>query len=718
MKIKILVGFWIVLITGSFAFAQDLPAFPGAEGPGANASGGRAGDVYHVTNLDDYHPSGQDTPIPGSLRYGLETAPSQGRTIVFDIAGIINLVPDVHKSTHTWLRSGNDNITIAGQTAPYPGITIIGQGAKFSGSNWVVRNLKIRPGLDQTRPQNLTNDGISNNLRHSIIDHVSISWADDEGLSSTDAVYNSTVQYCIIGEGLKYSGHAFGALISSENGGAPLSYHHNLFVHNNSRNPRVGNENSSGAILNFSNNVIYNWSGRAAYSIEGKPSRTNFLSNYYIAGNSTASSDYVFYSPDTLTVIYHDDKNYVDMNKDGDIDGSLFLFQSPHFQGTATLMSPSRSRSPKPFEVASGHIQSAGDAVDQVLDCVGAFWWDRDPIDLRLIQDVNEGTGNHIDYISEAPQDPNTSYDAEGFPIYGVIQREADFDVDADGMADAWELDHGLDPEVDDHAGDFDTDGYTNLEEYLNDLAVFPAPTTITWLGGDGRYAEIQNWGISQTIPDESTTYWQPSRLDSAQIIDGTVTVDAVGQHAGRLSLTPADGNQVELQVNAGWLCIEEALTIGNDTNGEALVSLVGGRLTMPVITEEENGSFQLSGGVLEVNEVQFGLLNEGATLAASSTSIDGHYTQLAGGILQIEIRSASDFSTLNVNGQAQLAGLVNVVLSRGFTPAPGDVFLVISATTLIDQGLALALGEDNEQFELHIDTDAGVVQLLPRNDG
>src|SRR5207249_3433029 len=140
--------------------ALALPAFPGAEGPGANATGGHTGDVYHVTSVSD----DQNGTIPGTLRYGLVTSPAGGRTIVFDVGGTIHLVPDVNKSTGTWLRTGNSNITIAGQTAPGNGITIIGQGTKFSGSNVIFRHVKMRPGQDQTRPGILTNDGFSNYL--------------------------------------------------------------------------------------------------------------------------------------------------------------------------------------------------------------------------------------------------------------------------------------------------------------------------------------------------------------------------------------------------------------------------------------------------------------------------------------------------------------------------------------------------------------------------
>ena len=662
------------------ASAQSIPAFPGAEGPGANASGGRGGDVYHVTNLQDDH----DGTIPGSLRYGLATAPAAGRTIVFDVGGTINLVADVHQSTHTWLRSGKSNITVAGQTAPGTGITIVGQGAKLSGNNWIFRHVKIRPGQDQSRPGVLTNDGISNNLQNSIIDHISVSWADDEGLSTTDAAVNTTVQYSILGEGLNYNDHSYGSLISSEVDDALLSYHHNLYLHNRSRNPRLGSENGTGAVLNFSNNVIYNWSGRAGYSFE-KPSRTNYLSNYYIAGRNTRAGDPVFYSPDTQTQIYHQNGNRVDMNRNGTIDGSLFAFAGPQFSGTADILTQT------PFNVASGHVQSADDAVNQVLDYVGAQWWDRDPIDQRLADDVRNGTGAMLNNITDAPQDPNYSYDAEGHPIYGISQRPADFDGDGDGMADEWETAHGLNPTIADNAGDFDSDGYNNLEEYLNDLAAFPAPTTIGWLGGTGRYAEIVNWGISQTVPVGTFTKWQPSRLDSAEIVSGQVTVDSVGQHAGTLTIAPDAGDVAELVVSDGWLQVADQLVIGGDANSSAALQLTGGLLAVPVLSKQEGSVFSFTGGTFAAETVQFDLVNDGGTIAPGSspgiTEVAGNLT-INAGTLAIEL-AAETHDQLIVTGDAQLGGTLALSLLDGLTLDAGF------AAEIVDVAGALS-----EQFD------------------
>lgn len=694
------------LLAGLAPAAHALPAFSGAEGPGADATGGRNGDVYHVTNLLDDH----DGTIAGSLRYGLVNAPAAGRTIVFDVGGTIRLTPDPHNSTHTWLRSGKANITIAGQTAPGEGITIIGQGATLSGDNWILRNLKFRPGQDHRRPGILTNDGISNKLQNSIIDHVSISWADDEALSSTDAVRNTTVQYSILGEGLNYtladgSKHAFGALISSEVNDAKLSYHHNLFVHLSTRNPRLGSENGTGAILNFSNNVVYNWSGRAGYSINLKPSRTNYLGNYYVAGPNTIATDRVFYSPDTATRIYHGSTNLVDMDKDGVLDGGAFNFTGPQFQGTYTQES-------SPFDVASGYVQSAADAAPQVLDHAGANWWDRDPIDARQVRDVRNGTGAIINYINDAPKDPSYQYDATGFPIYPEVHRPADFDTDLDGMADAWERAHDLDPSTaTDRTGDFDADGYTNLEEYINDLAAFPAPVAIRWQGDSGRYAEISNWGVSQTIPANTVTHWQPSRYDAAHIDSGVVTVDSVGQHARRLAIASGAADAASLRVTDGWLNVADLIEIGGTATSAGTLVLSGGELTASIITKGAAGAFEFTGGVLHAGVVAFDLENQGGTLAPGNsighTHVQGDLT-LSSGVLEIELTSGGS-DTVLVDGLLTLGGELQVVLLDGLTPSLGDRWTFAAADEIGGAFIDITDG-----FELQRDGDLLVLVAVP----
>ena len=190
--------FAIVLAAASAATSAvaraAIPAFPGAEGPGATAIGGRGGDVYHVTNLD-FDLNGT---TPGSLKYGIVNAPAAGRTIVFDVGGTIYRGGG---GSQWWFRSGKSNITIAGQTAP-GGITIAGTGSKFTGDNVILRNMTFRPNKDPVNPSSFTYDAVSTQLTNSIIDHVSATWFTDEGISQTDAGFSTTVQYNLIAEGL------------------------------------------------------------------------------------------------------------------------------------------------------------------------------------------------------------------------------------------------------------------------------------------------------------------------------------------------------------------------------------------------------------------------------------------------------------------------------------------------------------------------------------
>jgi pectate lyase len=210
-------------------------------------TGGRGGDVYHVTNLTD----NASNPQPGSLRYGIATAPSSGRTIVFDVGGTIRL----SSGRAGWLEINKSNLTIAGQTAPGGGVTIMGNATKVTGSNIIIRHLKFRPKLDATTPDNLTKDALWLTGTNIIVDHVSASWYDDEGISASDSGSNITVQYALLGNGLNYNGHGYGAIIGSDVPNSQIAYHHNLFAHHKSRLPRLGNETGAVTYAEFSNNA-------------------------------------------------------------------------------------------------------------------------------------------------------------------------------------------------------------------------------------------------------------------------------------------------------------------------------------------------------------------------------------------------------------------------------------------------------------------------------
>lgn len=434
--------------------AQTL-AFPGAEGCGRFASGGRGGDVYYVTNLND---SGA-----GSLRYGISTAPSSGRTILFKVSGTIQLASD--------LSLNKSNITIAGQTAPGDGITLKRRTLRVSGTrNVIIRYIRVRPGDVDT---NFEGDALwvyqSTNV---IIDHVSTSWSVDECLSVTHST-NVTVQWCMISESLNNSqhskgAHGYGSLLRY--GPGALTFHHNLYQHHKSRNPRLGDRIK----LDFVNNVIYNWGDRAGYSADdsgdnpgGFTNYINYIGNYLVAGPSTKTPNTAFASGSTNTVIYQAG-NMIDPNKNGVLDGSNTgwgMFSGFPYTAASSLY-------PLPEVVTD----SASDAYQRVLAFAGASLV-RDEVDRRLINTVRTQTGMIVDAVG--PSDQPTDYVTNningtnyifvrGWPV--LTSATPPTDSDNDGILDYWEIALGWNPDAPNN-NHTNADGYTDLEWYLNWLA-------------------------------------------------------------------------------------------------------------------------------------------------------------------------------------------------------------------------------------------------------
>lgn len=254
---------------------QPVPAFPGAEGGGRFATGGRYGAVYAVTNLNDAG--------PGSLREGLSHG---NRTIIFKVSGVIHL--------EQTLRIRHDSITIAGQTAPGDGICLADYTFSVQASNVIIRYLRCRLGdrrSDADDALHATTHGSSKEFIHDIIiDHCSLSWAVDE-VGTFYGVRNFTLQWCILSQSLFNSvhpkgDHGYGGIW----GGDHASFHHNLLADNSSRNPRFGGSRYSGEpereIVDFRDNVIFNWGAiNSVYGGEG--GHYNMINNYYQAGPAT-----------------------------------------------------------------------------------------------------------------------------------------------------------------------------------------------------------------------------------------------------------------------------------------------------------------------------------------------------------------------------------------------------------------------------------------------
>ena len=475
----------------------QVPAFPGAEGHGRYTTGGRGGDVYHVTNLND---SGT-----GSLRDAVSKA---NRIVVFDVAGVIALKSDL---------TIKDNITIAGQTAPYPGITLRYRTVR-PGANNIIRFIRIRRGQEKD-----VNDGADALWQRQktamILDHCSFSWSIDEVASFYDN-NNFTMQWCTLGESLNNAGHGKGAHgYGGIWGGKLASFHHNMICHVNNRAPRFNGAryNWSGYKNNllydeykwgntvqaenvdFRNCVIYNC-GNGCYGGPGG-GYINIVNNFYKTGpsastsrvttvsiaNSTSSKDNKEYWD--MTSRYYINGNQVNSTENKDwkdvsydsgiqtIDGEKYTIDSLHYYGdTVTYVKNNKGvdcvkiKLDGPTVTGEVTTHTATTAFDKVLTYSGASLF-IDEVDARYFQEAKDGTATYtgsvtkkagrIDLVSDV-----NGYTEDNFP---TGQREADFDADGDGIADAWEQANGGD--LDPNAYTVDTKGwYTNLEVYINSL--------------------------------------------------------------------------------------------------------------------------------------------------------------------------------------------------------------------------------------------------------
>lgn len=429
----------------ALATAPAIPAFPGAEGAGALSLGGRGGAVLRVSNLNDAG--------PGSLRAAVEaTGP---RTIIFDIGGTIRL------SSPLTVRDGR--ITIAGQTAPGGGITLAGQPFRIHADDVVVRYLRVRLGDEQ----GVESDAFEVTGGHRImVDHVSASWSVDETLSvgSTyknpdDGPADITVQWSIIAESLNRSLHAkgthgYGSLLRGGLG-SRMSFHHNLWAHHSARMPRPGNtvmppRDTVGAFYEFRSNVFYNWGGKASgYNADTGPKASfvtyDFIDNSYLAGpNSKGSLAFEESNPRASLFFAGNSMNGVIPADPWSLVGGV---EATRRSGPIPGMPP----------VAADPAPSA---LGRVLAMAGSAR-PRDAVDARIVATVLAAGGGLIDSQSQVGGWPNLP---PGQPWT---------DSDGDGMPDAWEHIHGFDTkDKSDGAKDRNGDGYTNLEDWLNAVAV------------------------------------------------------------------------------------------------------------------------------------------------------------------------------------------------------------------------------------------------------
>jgi hypothetical protein len=654
---ELLVGTIAMLVIATSAHAQ-LPFFPGAEGFGgtfvgtAPAAGWFSNaTVYHVTNLDD---SG-----PGSFR-GAFQENTANRIIVFDVGGVIQLTSDSLDIKNI------QNYYIAGQTAPSP-VTVYGDTTQITHSNnkqhfnTILRYMTFRKGTGEGEDAITFSGGGANGIAtNMILDHVSGSWSEDEILSVTNYNTNVTVQYSMINDAL-VNGHAYGSLMRPKTD-ANVSFHHNLYANNASRQARFGSYDAETLTADFRNNVVYNFRDRASYAggsseDEQEYADVNYVGNYIIAGLGTTGTANIAFSVDkNVTARVYQSGNFIDPNRNAVLDGSdtgwnMFRVSTPVTDQSLTQMAT-------PFATAPVTTQSATDAYHQIVDYVGNFWWARDAIDTRVIGNLTNFTGVPIGAAAPIASELNALLATP------LTTHPVGYDTDYDGMPDAWEALHGGNLAWN---ADFDNDGYINLIEFVNEKGEFPAPAPLVFNGAqNNRYASIMNWKTD----DGGTTAgsnWQPSKYDLAVIKNGTVVVDAVGQHAGTLQIAPAATNAAILNITGGWLNAAEGVAVGSAVGNGKLFIASGATLFSPVVAVGPLG--ELSGA----GEIVGNVLNDGR-VAPGTLIVSGNFAQNPTAVLKMEIVSAMSYDQLMIGGALMAGGTLDIDL-LSYSPIAGDSF-------------------------------------------
>lgn len=545
--------------------ADEVPAFPGAEGHGRYVTGGRGGEIIHVTNLND---SG-----PGSLREALKS--TKPKTIVFDVSGYIDLKSDLKISSNT---------TIAGQTAPEGGITLRYYTLYFGNcDNVIVRFIRSR--RSQVKD---VNDGADatwgRNRKGIILDHCSFSWSIDEVASFYDN-RDFTMQWCNVTEGLANPGHSKGAhSYGGIWGGKNASFHHNFIAHVQNRAPRFNGaryawdgydkENYSSTVdaerVDFRNCVMYNWgTGSACYGGPGG-GYINIVNNYYKAGPGTKnkmtvtqvtvatsgnadkkhpelygySSRYFINGNYVTAASLPDNYDWKGVKYDDGLlpkDNEKYIKDAAHFFGDKVeytnigTVDCVRLRLDSQIDPGIVTTHSATVAYAKLLENSGASLY-RDAADIRYAEEARTGTVTFngdvayvdkngkvyatsntkgiLDFINDPAGEENPK--TASFPTLPSNVRPEGFDSDGDGIPDAWETANGLNPNdaSDGKLFTLDSKGwYDNLEVYLSSLVEH-----IMKAGNADAISSVDEYYPAYTTPtsaiDEITVTGEVERIE------------------------------------------------------------------------------------------------------------------------------------------------------------------------------------------------------------
>lgn len=595
------------------AAAARVIAFPGAVGGGKYATGGRGGEVYHVTNLND---SGA-----GSFR---DAVSKSNRIVVFDVSGTIELKSNVTVAS---------NVTIAGQTAPGgSGITLKNYKIGMAGDNIICRYISSRPGpYASTSSGNDAWGGAKGS--NSIIDHCSMGWTTDEqwGLYSYNEYY--TVQYSVIGPADSWGGHkkglhGFGLMM----GNGYLSFDHNLIIHNVSRNFRGKVPEQKTA--DFTNNVIYDWGYQTAYGTIG---HLNYVNNTLKMGNSTTGGKHYVYVDSTTKP--ENFKIYIGGNRILNKDGSVY--GGPTYDNWSGVnvkdgigITKDNLVSQTPFQTivngenvsSVGTAESAEASYNHVVNFAGnGISPDtRTAIDRQCAYETINGTGScsgtsaydaSVADLNKYSIQCGVTYD---YPA-PVLQKTI-VDTDNDGMADDWEIARGLDPnDSGDANGDYCGQGYTNIEYYINDLTVDSFPEGVVKLSPENHTPPVPSISAFETIEAENFNDQQGLRAEMNEDGSGNIGFIENGDYAMYRKVAFGDGaKSIKLRISGNASKIE--LYLDSLSNAPAAVLNFEGtsgfsdyadaEFNIPTITGTHNLYLKFIGGdgyLVNVDSFVFG---------------------------------------------------------------------------------------------------------------
>ena len=562
-------------------------AFPGAEGYGRYAIGGRGGMVYHVTNLSG------DKDTPGSLLYGLVNI-DEPRYIVFDVSGIIEL--------DFGAQFVKPYAYIAGQTAPGKGICIKASNINI-GSDVICRHIRFKRGLG-IYGENTGNAMGMSGANHAIVDHCTAAWGTDETVSGRGAL-NISFQYSVISEALGIAGHknyadgtnhGYAATIDGRIG----SWHHNLLVNCAGRNWSMGGgmdgQNRPIGGLDLFNNVCYNWNSRTT---DGNCHAVNFVNNYYKMGADTRKT--ILFTQDFEDAIAPDgiDQAYVSGNIRENRNHTLSNDKKGDtYNATGNIPTTYDYLLSEPLFPSHATIHTAQDAMKIVTSYAGATMPMRDEHHQRNVRETLDGTYTYVGSKSRIKGEIDTEEDitehaaGKGWEDYPEEQRAADWDTDQDGMPDWWEQCIGSNASVANQNDDPNHDGWTLLEDYLEFMA---HPYIMVATNGEASIDLKQHFvGFygqnGQSVTPSYTLDKQTNGLYAPRIDGSILTVKATKpdtQSVGWLNVTVSDGETTFTQrfgvaITGGATGISEITNAQHPTPEAYHYNLHGQRLSQP----------------------------------------------------------------------------------------------------------------------------------------